>query len=61
MTNGDRLRNMNDDELAYLFQTNFVPILETICEETDEEECIQHYHCKDCTTAWIKKEYKPQD
>ncbi|MST57267.1 hypothetical protein [Waltera intestinalis] len=49
MTNADRIRNMNDEELAMAIMCP--------AEFTGSDKVCDFSHdCKDCTLAWLQKE-----
>lgn len=54
MTNGDRIRMMNDEELADLFGCEIAlfscPVGKTA------EACAETYNCGECFYEWLKQE-----
>lgn len=51
ITNADRIRSMNDEELAKLFQVSGV------CAKNKQDEwCDRHRDCRACWLNWLKQE-----
>ena len=49
MTNADRIRNMNDEELADFMYAKDIPWC-------DDSECPTEMLCKDCFRTWLQSE-----
>lgn len=58
MTNGDKIRNMTDEELAFVIMCPY----DTIGEEDEIMPCMKQNfkasptNCCKCVEAWLKKE-----
>lgn len=55
MTNGDRLRQMTDEELA-------IELPDSICRMVDGIECTEFdLSCYECRLMWLKQEVDQDD
>ena len=55
MTNGDRIRQMSDEELAFVLATDTCPNADC----TPADLCKAHHHnCIACWADWLRKEAK---
>ena len=59
MTNGERIRMMNDEELADLFGRERT--LFTCPVDKSETECANTENCGECFYLWLKQEAKQDD
>ncbi len=48
ITNADRIRSMNDEELAEFMWAG--------CDNITQEACKRHAGCVDCWLDWLKEE-----
>ena len=56
-TNADRIRSMNDEELAHFFASIFEQ--ESRCPEDAWDRCTYpDNECQDCWLYWLRKEVK---
>jgi len=52
-TNADKIRHMNDEELA-----SFLMHPRSMCPQWDCDTCPEDNWCESCVLAWLKKEYE---
>lgn len=61
MTNFERIKEMNIDEMAdYLYKTDDL-LMDEICKNSDNNDCpfgdtVQPSDCKNCVKVWLNKE-----
>ena len=57
MTNGDRIRQMTDEELAAFIDIyNIEDICKTRCDVANYMDCMAGEQCKAHILAWLKQE-----
>ena len=61
MTNGDRIRNMNDEELASVlmcpYDTVGAPIDIMPCVKDGKYQLVGVKECRECSISWLQREY----
>ena len=63
MTNGDKIRNMTDEELAFILMCPYdtagdpIDIMPCVTAERTQE-FVSPKECMECMAAWLKKEAK---
>lgn len=60
MTNGDRIRNMNDEELAAVilcpYDTAGDPIDIMPCVKDGKQQFVGVEECRECSISWLRRE-----
>ena len=54
MTNGERIRNMTEDELAHWLNNEASNTCNICIGQKDKSSCT-HYECEECITKWLKQ------
>lgn len=49
LTNGDRIRQMTDEELAEYIGSS-------ICDRRESGDCLRFENCEECKLSWIREE-----
>ena len=60
MTNGDRIRNMNDEELAAVLMCPYDTVGDPIdimpCVKDGKQQFVGVEECRECSISWLRRE-----